>query len=156
MIDNFRIDSYNIRVMINILILLSALIDLILFFVLPNTGSGSTYNEIEYFTSTGIALFIMFFILIAASIIILYFKSALLDIKLAGYDSKKELYEEIVFGTEGSVGYEYQRWQANTDAIKYNEWLEKKKLFYCHWWNIDITSGVKQRLKNAKQINLKF
>lgn len=122
------------------------------FFLMPDY----TAYEIDYFTTGGIISLVFIFFWAVVFLIFVYFSSARLDILLAGYDAKRKIYVEILFGAETSAGYEYQRWQANMDAVKMNEWLEKIKLWYCNWWNIGVTSAVKKRLRRTYQIELKF
>lgn len=122
------------------------------FFLMPDY----TAREIDFFTTGGIIFLVFIFVLAIVFFAFVYFNSARLDILLAGYDAKRKIYVEILFGAETSAGYEYQRWQANMDAVKMNEWLEKLKLWYCNWWNIGITSAVKDRLRRTHQIELKF
>ena len=138
--------------MINFILVLSIAAELISFFAIPD------YNhvEVEYLSTAGIALLVSAIVTAFAIVIHIYFRSAHMDIKLAGFDAKKRLYEQIEYGFDTYHGYEYQRWQADVDVVKMNEWLEREKTYYCHWWNFDITTGVKMRLKNMNQVELKF
>ena len=122
------------------------------FFLTPDY----TENEIEFFTTNGIIFLVFVGVFSIAFLFFVYINSTRIDIMLAGYDAKKRIYVEIAFGTEPSVGYEYQRWQANMDAVKMNEWLEKLKLWYDNWWNIGIYRDVKRRLNKTRLIELKF
>lgn len=115
-----------------------------------------TKIKVDYFTTNGIIFLVFAIVFLLLFFAFIYFNSIRIDILLAGYDAKRKIYTEILFGGEACQGYEYQRWQANMDAIKANEWLEKTKLWYDNWWNFGISSTVKRRLHKTHPIELKF
>ena len=116
------------------------------------------YKEIkvDFFTTSGIVFLVFACVFLLLFFAFIYFNSTKIDILLSGYDAKRKIYTEILFGGEACKGYEYQRWQANMEAIKANEWIEKTNLWYDNWWNFGISSTVKQRLHRTRQIELKF